>query len=115
MEDFKSVTTLEDRKFQSKLIMNKYPTRIPVYVYKHTKSKYQDIKKHKYLVPKDITVGQFIYIIRKQMTLRPDQAIFVFVDNVLPPTAALMSQLYTEHADEDGFLYITFSHENVFG
>lgn len=115
MEDFKSNTTLEERKFQSRLIMAKHPTRVPIYVYKHAKSKYQDINKHKYLVPKDITVGQFIYIIRKQLSVKPDQAIFVFVDNVLPPTAALMSQLYTDHADPDGFLYITFSHENVFG
>lgn len=115
MEDFKSHTTFEERRVQSTAIMQKYPTRLPVYVCKHNKSKFEDIKKHKFLVPNDITVGQFIYIIRKQLTLLPDQAIFVFVDNVLPPTSAIMSQIYKEHADPDGFLYITFSHENVFG
>ncbi|OMP83839.1 Autophagy-related protein 8 [Diplodia seriata] len=31
----------------------------------------------------------------------------LFVDGVLPPTAALMSSIYEEHKDEDGFLYIT--------
>lgn len=41
------------------------------------------------------------------------QAIFIFVDEVLPPTAALMSVIYEEHKDEDGFLYITYSGENV--
>jgi hypothetical protein len=29
--------------------------------------------------------------------------------------AQLMSSLYEEHRDEDGFLYITYSGENTFG
>merc|ERR1711939_818636 len=37
------------------------------------------------------------------------------IDEVLPPTAALMSSIYEEHKDEDGFLYISYSGENTFG
>lgn len=29
--------------------------------------------------------------------------------------AALMSDIYEDHKDEDGFLYITYSGENTFG
>jgi hypothetical protein len=29
--------------------------------------------------------------------------------------AALMSTIYEDHKDEDGFLYITYSGENTFG
>jgi hypothetical protein len=53
-------------------------------------------------------VGQFVYVIRKRIKLSPEKAIFIFVDEVLPPTAALMSSIYEEHKDEDGFLYITY-------
>jgi GABA(A) receptor-associated protein len=60
------------------------------------------------LVPADLTVGQFVYVIRKRIKLSPEKAIFIFVDEVLPPTAALMSSIYEEHKDEDGFLYITY-------
>ncbi|KAK9924538.1 hypothetical protein M0R45_032903 [Rubus argutus] len=35
--------------------------------------------------------------------------------NILPPNAALMSAVYEEHKDEDGFLYITYSGESTFG
>ena len=35
-------------------------------------------------------MGQFIYVIRKRIKLPPERAIFIFVDNVIPPTAALM-------------------------
>lgn len=31
------------------------------------------------------------------------------------PAAALMSSIYEDHKDEDGFLYITYSGENTFG
>jgi GABA(A) receptor-associated protein len=43
------------------------------------------IDKKKYLVPTDLTVGQFVYIIRKRMKLSPEKAIFVFVGDILPP------------------------------
>lgn len=33
----------------------------------------------------------------------------------IAPTAALMSAIYEENKDEDGFLYMTYSGENTFG
>ena len=66
-------------------------------------------------MPGDLTVGQFVYVIRKRIKLAPEKAIFVFVRNVLPPTAALMASVYDDHKDEDGFLYVAYSGENTFG
>jgi GABA(A) receptor-associated protein len=68
------------------------------------KSDIATIDKKKYLVPADLTVGQFVYVIRKRIKLSPEKAIFIFVDEVLPPTAALMSSIYEEHKDEDGYV-----------
>lgn len=81
---------------------------IQVICEKVEKSDIATIDKKKYLVPADLTVGQFVYVIRKRIKLSPEKAIFIFVDEVLPPTAALMSSIYEEHKDEDGFLYITY-------
>ena len=58
---------------------------------------------------------RFIYVIRKRIKLPPEKAIFIFVDNVIPPTASLMSAVYEVQRDEDGFLYVTYSGENTFG
>uniref|UniRef100_A0A0E0QFB7 Autophagy-related protein n=1 Tax=Oryza rufipogon TaxID=4529 RepID=A0A0E0QFB7_ORYRU len=69
----------------------------------------------RYLVPADLTVGQFVYVVRKRIKLSAEKAIFIFVKNTLPPTAALMSAIYEENKDEDGFLYMTYSGENTFG
>ena len=85
----------------------RYADRIPVICEKVEKSDIATIDK-KYLGPADLTVGQFVYVIRKRIKLSPEKAIFIFVDEVLPPTAALMSSIYEEHKDEDGFLYITY-------
>ena len=43
-------------------ILKKYPDRVPVYVTKKTGADVEDIAKHKYLVPKDMTMGNFIYV-----------------------------------------------------
>lgn len=112
---FKEEHPLEKRQAEAQRIRDKYPDRIPVIVQKAPKTDIPDIDKKKYLVPADITVGQFVYVIRKRIKLSPEQAIFVFVKNVLPPTAALMSSIYEDHKDEDGFLYVTYSGENTFG
>jgi GABA(A) receptor-associated protein len=73
------------------------------------------LKKMKYLVPDTLTVGQFVYVLRKQMTLKPEEAVFLMIDDCLPPTAALMSHIYKDHKDEDGFLYAYLCKENTFG
>ncbi|RYR29355.1 hypothetical protein Ahy_B01g053752 [Arachis hypogaea] len=88
---------------------------IVVIVEKAERSDIPSIDKKKYLVPADLTVGQFVYVIRKRIKLSAEKAIFIFVDNVLPPTGAIMSAIYDEKKDEDGFLYVTYSGENTFG
>ncbi|KAI5011087.1 hypothetical protein ZWY2020_013224 [Hordeum vulgare] len=103
------------RQAEANRIREKYSDRIPVIVEKAGKSDIPDIDKKKYLVPADLTVGQFVYVVRKRIKLSAEKAIFIFVKNTLPPTAALMSAIYEENKDEDGFLYMTYSGENTFG
>lgn len=40
----------------------------------------------RFLVPADLTVGQFVYVVRKRIKLSAEKAIFVFVKNTLPQT-----------------------------
>lgn len=114
-KSFKEENEFGKRKAEASKIREKYPDRIPVIVEKSERSDIPIVDKIKYLVPADLTVGQFVYVIRKRIKLSAEKAIFIFVNNVLPPTAALMSSVYDEHKDEDGFLYVTYSGENTFG
>jgi GABA(A) receptor-associated protein len=78
------------------------------------------------------------FVIRKRIKLPPESAMFLFIKDHLPQKgacmlnkkslgncglipffsfspASLMSTVYEEEKDEDGFLYITYSGENTFG
>ena len=112
---FKEKFTDKERHEESSKIIVKYPDRIPIIVEKSKNSNIAPIDKNKFLVPNDITVGQFVYIIRKRIELTPEKAIFVFIDNILPPTACNMKEIYEQHKCDDGFLYIEYSGENTFG
>jgi len=105
----------EKRKAEAERIRAKYPDRVPVICEKADRSDIPDIDKKKYLVPADLTVGQFQYVIRKRIKLAPEKALFVFCANTIPPTASLMSTVYEEQKDEDGFLYVQYSGESTFG
>eukprot|EP00455_Lapot_gusevi_P002546 TRINITY_DN1102_c0_g1_i3.p2 TRINITY_DN1102_c0_g1~~TRINITY_DN1102_c0_g1_i3.p2 ORF type:complete len:122 (-),score=40.05 TRINITY_DN1102_c0_g1_i3:222-587(-) len=113
--EFQSAHPFEKRKAEAQRIRERYPDRIPVICEKAENSDIPDIDKKKYLVPADLTVGQFVYVIRKRIKLNPEKAIFIFVKNSLPNTAALMSTIYEEMKDQDGFLYVTYSGESTFG
>jgi len=108
-------TDFKKKSAESKNILERYPDRIPVIVNKHDNAQLPDIDKTKYLVPIDLTIGQFMYVIRKRISLEPEQAMFLFVGGVLPTTSDLMSKIYKEFKNDDGFLYITYSGENTFG
>ena len=114
--EFKKKNSLEKRKTESVKIRKKYDDRIPVIVELNKKDrKTHKLDKSKYLVPNDLSVGQFIYVIRKRMTITAEQALFIFINNTLMPTGMLMSEVFHKHQDEDGFLYAVVSLENTFG
>jgi GABA(A) receptor-associated protein len=112
---FKEKFPLNKRKEEASRIVIKYPNRVPVIVEKSKDSDIDTLDKKKFLVPEDLTVGQFLFVIRKRIKLTPEKAIFMFVNNTLPSTSCLMSYIYNQHKDIDGFLYITYSGESVFG
>lgn len=114
-QSFKEKNDFDKRLNESKRIRDKYPERIPVIVEKADGSDIPTIDKNKYLVPCDLTVGQFVYVIRKRIKLRPEQALFIHVNNRLLETSRLMSSVYEEYKEDCGFLYTVYSGENAFG
>ncbi len=97
-------------------LKEKFPGKIPVFVTKAPNARdIPDIPKHKFLAPNNITVGQFIWVIRRQLQLSPEKALFVFVNNTLPTTTSFLSELYSIHKSPDGALRMTYTSENTFG
>ena len=116
MSSFKNKYSFHDRCEESYKVSNKYIDRIPIICEKSsTQTQLPDIDKHKYLVHKDLTLGQFMYVIRKRMNLKAEEAIFLFVSNNIPSSSSIVSDLYNRYKDPDGFLYMQYAKENVFG
>lgn len=95
-------------------LVNKYPDRVPVRV-ERKDDRIPDISNKKFLVPRDMTVGQFMLHLRQRLEIKKAQGIFIFVNNVLPPNMSLMGQLYEENKDHELMLNMTYTLENIFG
>ena len=74
----------ENSRYQeSNKILLKYPTRVPIIVEKQNGfSDIPDIDRHKFLVPNEISMAEFMYVIRKRIRISPEKSIFLFVENL---------------------------------
>ena len=102
----------EERIQISQKIMSKYPRRVPIIV---DCKKEINLDKKKYIVPNNLTVGQFMYILKKRINIDHTQSIFLLCNNQLVINTELINNLYIKQKDYDGFLYIIITLENTFG
>jgi len=101
----------------------KYPDKVPVVIKRAKNSKnIKNLGEIKYLIQDYITVGQFIYILRKRIKLNEDEALYLYaVDSNSKNEYALngnsdMITIYNEYKNkDDSILYLKYAGENVFG
>ena len=94
-----------------------HPDKIPVFITKSPdcKDSIPDIRRHKFLVPAQFTMGEFVMTIRRWLILTPEQAIFIFIGNTLPMTGSTMGELHAIHKSSDGVLRLLYASEHTFG
>ena len=113
---FKKKYDFDTRLGESDKIKEKYPDRYPIIILKDKNSTLSDLNKSKFLSPGDLTMSQFLYVIRKRIELDEKESLFLFVnEKVLVTGSETIAQIYSQYKDTDGFLYITYCNENVFG
>jgi GABA(A) receptor-associated protein len=116
IKPFREEKTIEQRTKEAKRVRTKYPDLVPVICERVANSDLPHTMRRKYLVPQSLTMGQFMYVLRRRINLDANRAMFLFLEgNTLAPTSELVSQLYETHKDEDGFMYMQYSGENTFG
>uniref|UniRef100_A0A8V0Y6K8 Microtubule associated protein 1 light chain 3 gamma n=1 Tax=Gallus gallus TaxID=9031 RepID=A0A8V0Y6K8_CHICK len=91
--------------------------RVWVIVERYQKEKYLPLlDKTKFLVPEELTMTQFITIIRSRMALTATQAFYLLVNNKsLASMSLTMAEVYRDYKDEDGFVYMTYASQEMFG
>lgn len=108
--------SFQSRVAESSRLRNKYPDKIPVLCVPSLNSKdHLLLKKQRFLIPHAFTAGQFLHMLRKQVNLRQDVALFIFINNMLPATSQDFLTLDNEHRSLDGFLYVSYATESTFG
>ena len=104
------------RKKESEDIKDKNPNSIPVICEKAPKSKIKEIDKTKFLIKKTLTLQQFISILKKKLDLTSNDAIFLLVkEKYALAENETFEKIYDKYKDEDGFLYIYYASEQVWG
>ncbi len=114
---FKKEFSYGDRWDEAQRVLYKFPDRLPIICerYECYDCDCPNIDKRKYLVPKNLTIGQFLMVIRKRIKIEPEKAIYFIVNQTIPPSQSRLMDVYNQHKDSDGFLYIKYTYENVFG
>lgn len=113
--DYKVKMSFEDRLKESQGIREKHPTRLPIIVQRDAKGDLEPFTKKKFLVPADLSAGQFFYIIRKKNQLKDTEALFFYVNGYLLQPSKIIGEIYEKDKDADGYLYIYVAKEKVFG
>ena len=115
--EYQNKLTLEKRLSEFNRIRSKYPDRIPIIIEKSkiNSNNIPDLDKHKFLVPEDITLGQFMYVLRQRIKLESKVAIFLFINDKLISTSSLIGDIYNQNKHIDNFLYMKYAGENTFG
>ena len=116
-KSFKERRSLTARKADVYNIKNKFPDKIPVIVERYSKEKtLPRLPKSKFLVPSELALRQFQLILRARMSLGKSCTMYLLVDGKsILANSMTMNEVYIDHHDLDGFLYLTYASQEVFG
>ena len=119
MFEFKE-KSFNERVKEYKKAIKRYHDRVPCIVeVSEANKKDFTLDKHKYLVPSNMTLSTFIYILRRRISVFKDQALYVFIVNedntVLPQISKTMGEIQNQYKSDCGFVYCLVSLESTFG
>ena len=68
------------------------------------------------MMPNTFTAGEVLQLLRQRLELSKEEGLVLFANGkyLLKPSQKL-EDVYAKYADEDGFLYLIYSEEQVFG
>lgn len=117
IKPFKQRRTFDERKQEVENIRRKFPTKIPVVVERYQREVSLPVMdKTKFLVPQELTMLNFAIIIKNRLKIPTSRAFYFVINNQsIASTSKTIAEVYKEHRDEDGFLYMTYASQEMFG
>ena len=97
-------------------LINKYPGRVPIVFTKKFRDPLDDLDKTRYLIPKDMSFGQVMCVLRKRLQLPSHKALFVISSHGrLISSSSFVGVVYEKEKSIDGYLRLMYASENAFG
>ena len=116
-QTFKERKSLAERKADVEASRLRFPGKVPVIIERYKNEKHlPTIEKVKFVVPRELTMAQLSTIVRNRMSLNSRDTFFLFTSTgSMPALSMCVPVLYEQSKDEDGFLYLTYASQEVFG
>ena len=113
---FKEENSFEKRKNENETILKKHPKKIPIIVEKAPQCKSKNIDKTKFLVESSLTLPYFYATIKQKCDLDEKEAIFLLANGKITLSQnETMGDIYKKYKDKDGYLYIAYATEEIWG
>ena len=121
MTTYRDSVSLEKRISESRRIISKYPTHVPVII-ECDKELSKLITKKKYLIDREVSVSYLLHTIRNKIKIDKQKAFLLFYDKVMLCPTEIIGFVYEKYKtnnkisyNDDQFFYIQVQLENTFG
>ena len=115
---FKHHYPLEKRMQWSQEASMKYSNKLPLIVEKDHKCQgLDDLSNPKFLMPRTFMISEVQMIVRRKLNIKKEQGLFMMVNDGKEMIKAneTLEGVYDKYKDQDGFLYILYTQENIYG
>ncbi len=107
--------SFNDRKDLAEELQGLYKDKICLHLNRRTK-KDPEISKHRFLVPKEMTITEFTHTVRHRINkLNPYESVFLMCRDYMLSGNESFEQLHYIYKNPDEILYLTYIVENTFG
>ena len=67
-------------------------------------------------MPKTFSIGEVLAVLRQRLALTREEGLVLFANekHMIKPSSKL-EEVYAKYADQDGFLYLVYAEENIYG
>ena len=101
--------TLEQRQARAQILAHQYPNRLALII-----RPVKDGPTNKFVVPLTCTVADVLQHLRKRISVNAYQAVYLCVSDRVLSGSQTMDSIISYKSD-DGFVYLTYCMESVFG